>query len=348
MDRCSFFCKGWPWAFLLLPLVLLLPLLFFQWHSIETDVASNARAKLNAAESKWPDVTTFHRGRDVLLSGTAPNQLAVAEAKTIALSGDGVRVVDATQVDIAEPLPKNDASLNALVTSGSLILRGTVADQASIDSLVADAAKVFGKANVVNKLRVGKNVAALPNINGLFSTLAGDGNLGTLSAAVDNKQLTLKGDVLGADVKARIGGALGKLFPSGIDNQLNVVAPVKRDVCQDLVNELLASSTINFASGKAIIKEDSNALLASIADTAKRCQDARFEVSGHTDSTGNTDFNMTLSQKRAQAVVTHLAGLGLSSDQFTTAGYGPNQPVATNSTSAGRAANRRIEFKLKN
>ena len=90
------------------------------------------------------------------------------------------------------------------------------------------------------------------------------------------------------------------------------------------MNELLASGKINFQSGEAAIKEDSFVLLCSIGNTSKRCDDARFEVAGHTDFVGNLDFNMALSEKRARAVVAHLVGLGLPTEQFVAAGYGPN------------------------
>jgi outer membrane protein OmpA-like peptidoglycan-associated protein len=57
---------------------------------------------------------------------------------------------------------------------------------------------------------------------------------------------------------------------------------------------------------------------------------------------------MSLSEQRAAAVVEYLVNLGLNANQFTPAGYGPNKPLTENITLAGRAENRRIEFKLKN
>jgi len=151
---------------------------------------------------------------------------------------------------------------------------------------------------------------------------------------------------------------MGQLFSGEIDNQLTVAAPppvveatppvIERDECQNLVNELLASGKVNFATGKSLIREDSYPLLSSIADTAKKCPNAKFEVAGHTDSTGGLESNMILSEARAQAVVQHLIGLGLNESQFSATGYGPNKPIADNGTAAGRAQNRRIEFTLKN
>jgi len=88
--------------------------------------------------------------------------------------------------------------------------------------------------------------------------------------------------------------------------------------------------------------------LDSIAEAAKRCPDANFEVAGHTDSAGSLELNLRLSEARAQAVTDYLIKLGLDSSQFSSKGYGPNQPIADNSTKEGRAQNRRIEFTLSN
>ena len=154
--------------------------------------------------------------------------------------------------------------------------------------------------------------------------------------------------------KANIGNRAANAFSGQVNNQLTVAAPPppptpsKRETCQVSVNDLLSNSKINFETGRAAIKQGSFALLESIADVAKSCTEARFEVAGHTDSTGSLELNTRLSKQRAQAVVDHLTDLGLEQSQFDAAGYGPSQPIGDNATSEGRAQNRRIEFKLIN
>jgi len=237
----------------------------------------------------------------------------------------------------------------------SVVLSGTLADQASIDALVTQARAQYGADNVVNRLNVGNGIIALSTsaLDGMFANIAqlGDGGKLTLNDGV----LRVTGEVANADTKASIGSALSRLLSAGTDQQLKLnnqltIKPVEiaRDVCEDLVAQLLSTAKINFASGKAIIQDDSFTLLGEIATTARRCQGARFEVAGHTDSIGNLALNMSLSEKRAQAVVDHLVGLGLDAAQFSASGYGPNSPIADNGTNAGRAKNRRIEFKLIN
>ncbi len=350
MKKCALFCAGW-WPFLVFPFLLLLPLLFFKWHPIEQDVAANASNDLSAAGMEWAKVDTFNRGRDVLLTGTPPNEAAIVTAKELAESAYGVNKVEVS-ADVRVPTaPPSAPELNTLITSGSVVLRGTLKDQASIEAVVQQAGKVFGENKVINKLSVGDNVAAIPSLTGFFQGLAGkSAGSDTLSAKLQGNSLTLSGEVPSLDIKSSIGRTMSQLFSGEVNNQLSIAAPppVERDLCQELVNELLASGKINFATGKSLIKEDSYALLQSIADIAKQCPDAAFEVAGHTDSTGNLESNMKLSESRAQAVVSHLTGLGLDANQFSAAGYGPNRPVGDNSTAEGRALNRRIEFKLKN
>ena len=70
-----------------------------------------------------------------------------------------------------------------------------------------------------------------------------------------------------------------------------------------------------------------------------------MEIQGHTDISGTHAYNMTLSQRRADAVKAYLISKGISAERMTTKGYGPDRPIATNATGAGRAENRRVEFK---
>ena len=69
-------------------------------------------------------------------------------------------------------------------------------------------------------------------------------------------------------------------------------------------------------------------------------------VEGHADETGSEGYNQTLSEKRASSVVEYLIQLGVSADRLSTKGYGETTPLTDNKTSEGRAANRRVEFKV--
>lgn len=75
---------------------------------------------------------------------------------------------------------------------------------------------------------------------------------------------------------------------------------------------------------------------------------ATVEISGHTDSVGDTESNQGLSERRAEAVRTALQTAGIPADvKLTTSGRGETQPIATNDTEKGRALNRRVEILIR-
>lgn len=104
---------------------------------------------------------------------------------------------------------------------------------------------------------------------------------------------------------------------------------------------------INFASGSYAITWESMAILRDAARAIKAAPaDTRIQVGGHTDSTGSSHINMSLSGQRAQAVMDALVNLGVDAAILSAEGYGDLQPIADNSSPEGRSQNRRMEFTL--
>lgn len=114
--------------------------------------------------------------------------------------------------------------------------------------------------------------------------------------------------------------------------------------CQEELDALTASDTINFASARAIIQPSSRAFLDKIAAVAKGCEGPVITVAGHTDSLGDAESNVKLSTARAEAVRDYLVKAGFAADRIAAVGFGAQQPVADNATAEGRAKNRRIAF----
>lgn len=103
---------------------------------------------------------------------------------------------------------------------------------------------------------------------------------------------------------------------------------------------------IHFDSGKSTIKTDSKTVLSRAVDILKKYPSIRIEISGHTDNRGGENFNMNLSQARADSVKNYLGEQGVDISRIETRGAGFTEPRATNKTRRGRAQNRRIEFKI--
>ena len=101
---------------------------------------------------------------------------------------------------------------------------------------------------------------------------------------------------------------------------------------------------INFDVNKATIKPESMGTLNMIVQVLKDNPEIKFEVGGHTDGDGADDYNLKLSQQRADAVKDQLIKLGIDASRLTAKGYGETKPVSDNISLEGKANNRRVEF----
>ena len=105
-------------------------------------------------------------------------------------------------------------------------------------------------------------------------------------------------------------------------------------------------SGITFAYDSANVQPQFQQTLDQVADTLKNYNQTYIDVYGHTDSTGSDAYNQRLSEQRASSVASYLESRGVQSARIGTRGYGETQPIASNDTDAGRAANRRVEIKI--
>jgi OmpA-OmpF porin, OOP family len=101
---------------------------------------------------------------------------------------------------------------------------------------------------------------------------------------------------------------------------------------------------IFFDTNKSTIQPRSFSLLDEIASVLRSRATMTVRIEGHTDSRGSRPHNLKLSQARADSVRQHLVGLGVEPQRMESRGYGPDQPIETNKTDAGREKNRRVEF----
>jgi outer membrane protein OmpA-like peptidoglycan-associated protein len=104
---------------------------------------------------------------------------------------------------------------------------------------------------------------------------------------------------------------------------------------------------IQFETGKDVIKSTSFGILNQIVKIMNDNPDYLLLINGHTDNVGNATLNQTLSEKRANAVKKYLMQKGINSERMTAQGFGDSIPVADNSTTKGKALNRRVEFVVK-
>jgi outer membrane protein OmpA-like peptidoglycan-associated protein len=134
-----------------------------------------------------------------------------------------------------------------------------------------------------------------------------------------------------------------------IDQTAAIVIQKDRPLVKDfeLVKEGMSITLrgIYFDVNKATIKPESQAALAEAAKILQDNPSIKVEIQGHTDSDGSDEYNLQLSDRRAQSVVTYIIqNFGIEAGRLTGRGYGESQPVASNATPEGKALNRRVEF----
>lgn len=120
--------------------------------------------------------------------------------------------------------------------------------------------------------------------------------------------------------------------------------PMGAGTCQRTMARLAAVSSVHFEAGGASPMLESYPLLNDLAMVAYQCPETRIIIGGHTDSEDDQEFKLRLSLARAEAVERFFYLAGIRAERMQVVAYGDSQPVASNETAEGRAANRRITF----
>lgn len=105
-------------------------------------------------------------------------------------------------------------------------------------------------------------------------------------------------------------------------------------------------SNLQYETGKADLKTNSLPMLNNLVDIMKRKRQMRIEIDGHTDSDGDEQANLKLSQMRAESVKNYLIQQGIAANRMVAKGFGESTPIADNTTTQGKAKNRRTEIKI--
>lgn len=168
------------------------------------------------------------------------------------------------------------------------------------------------------------------------------------SARLEPGKLSINGVTTDAQAFAtRLDGIRASL-PDAARLRSDVVAVDAATVtqaCRELV-ETLAKQRVRFERASDDIRTASFASLDRLAGAARSCDSLDLRIGGHTDSTGDPDWNLRLSKARAQAVADYLAQRGIAADRLFVEGHGAGRPVADNETAYGRSLNRRIEIDI--
>lgn len=156
-----------------------------------------------------------------------------------------------------------------------------------------------------------------------------------------------KGAAWGAGIGAVVGGSAGAIIGNKMDKQKKELEQINGAQVESINDgqaiKVTFESGILFATNSSTLNSASQSALSSFATSLINNPDTDVSIYGHTDNTGNDNINNPLSEKRAQSVYSFLVSKGVSGNRMTSQGFGSTQPVADNSTTAGRAQNRRVE-----
>jgi NitT/TauT family transport system substrate-binding protein len=258
-------------------------------------------------------------------------------------------VIADTLVARQEVIDKGPASMQAFVLGWFQGIDAMKTDPAAAYALIANALKltpddVSGMLSGLKLTPFADNAQfyGLTGVKSHYETLFNSAyqvyrRLGKTSASVDAKDW--------ADT--RFVAALAPMYPGQKVVEADVVKPsTKKASPKDhgIINKQLS---INFVPGSADLMAGSEFTLDALGEMMVSFGNTYLQVEGNTDTTGKRDVNIELSKKRAETVQNYLVkNFQLSPDRFKTLGLGPDNPVATNKTEAGRQQNRRTDIKV--
>ncbi len=249
-------------------------------------------------------------------------------------------------LSLAQPAPAPTAAPAAAANRLPVVVSGSVPDEAARQAILTRAREVFGADRVIDQLGVGSKLAAPPNWAAQVQKAMQPG-----LTQVSHGQITINGNVV--EVNGDVGSdavrqQLPQQLSAAIANPTYTVRNGLRVAAagQEQVDAALANRIVEFEPGKAALTPKGAAVLDELTPVLLKLSGRKFEVIGHTDANGARASNVALSSARAEAVKAYLVNKGVASLAISTAGMGPDRPVADNATEEGRARNRRIEFRV--
>ena len=161
------------------------------------------------------------------------------------------------------------------------------------------------------------------------------------------KKITKGGDKAEPVIPKALGGKAGKQIDKYMDEQvaeLNTTLKNASIVKEKEQIRITFESGVLFAVSSADLGILAKANVTKLATVLNKYPDTRILVEGHTDDTGNLEFNNALSADRAKSVASFLASKGVDLNRIKPIGYGPSKPKVENNSAANRALNRRVEL----
>ena len=155
-----------------------------------------------------------------------------------------------------------------------------------------------------------------------------------------------QGAVLGGIVGGVVGGVIGNKMDKQAKQIKEALPGAEVERVGEGIKVTLGENTVNFDFNSSNLTTVAKTNLDKLVGVLESNPDTNINVYGHTDSKGSDEYNQSLSEKRANSVISYLVSKGIAKSRLFAMGVGEKEPIADNSTDAGRAKNRRVEFAI--
>nr|WP_313563994.1 OmpA family protein [Acinetobacter sp.] len=225
-----------------------------------------------------------------------------------------------------------------------VIAEGTVPNNSSKQAILAKLYSTYGQENVVDRIQI-RQVVAPTDWSNIVSDVINEDlkkvKQGTLT--VKGSDIQLMGKVLNSYEIQDTTETFKGLTPANY--RLNAQLSVNQTE-QKIIDAALKNRIIEFESGSSVLATSGIQILDEMVSALNKVRGKKIRIIGHTDSSGDTNKNLILSQQRAESVKAYLIAKNIPVHLLTTKGSGSSKPVADNATAEGRKRNRRIEFEV--
>jgi len=225
-----------------------------------------------------------------------------------------------------------------------VIAEGNVPNNSSKQAILVKLYSIYGQENVIDRIQIRQVVAPTDWSNIVTDVINED------LKKVKHGMLTIKGSDIQLTGKVsnsyEIHDTTERFKDLTPENyRLNAQLSVNQAE-QKIIDAALKNRIIEFESGSAILATSGIQILDEMVSALNKVSGKKIRIIGHTDSSGDTNKNLMLSQQRAEAVKAYLIAKNLPAHLLSTEGSGSSKPVADNATAEGRKRNRRIEFEV--
>lgn len=325
--------------------------------SIETDIETRANGLL--AANGLTDVVVVASGTDVELTGAIGDGYAQDDVFAAVALLQGVTSVEGqlwlvSEIELEDIVVVGDP-IEFKWDAFAVTIVGNISNQERKDFIYETMTESFSSVNV-DGLVVLEDLADesdwIGSVLSLVISTQDPIESGRVIVFPGEELLVLAGEVDDTTLRnslneqvSEVAASIGFLANPAI--RVPDVVPTLREVeaLQEVIDELILDQVVEFQVQSAVLTPVGITLLDELLAKLRTAPEIRVAISGHADSQGSAESNLTLSMVRAQAVANYLVANGESPDRFDILWYGETQPKVSNDTPEGRAANRRIEFR---